>query len=243
MSWLTHLGAGLDRAAARDAQRPDRLGSPVVALAGPGRGPGHGTRSGVGVEGVGLTLGPARLAVRAVHLHNGDALGAQVPGQPGAVGSGAFHPDPLELTVPAQPSQQLTVAGRIGRELPVTELASDLVKHRRMVALAVGVDAARDRAPRRGGHAGHRRTSSARTGWVGTLRSGEADKTVMGASRTGSYEVTPPGRSRANGTTRQADRSRQGQQVRVSFTEGQTQRAVPGTSSLSCGTTPVRHPP
>jgi len=45
----------------------------------------------------------------------------------------------------------------------------------------------------------------------------------MGAFRTGSYEVTPPGRSRACGTARQADRSRQGQQVRVSLTESQTQ--------------------
>jgi len=40
---------------------------------------------------------------------------------------------------------------------------------------------------------------------------GQADKTVMGASCTGPYEVTSPGRSRASGTTRQADRSRQGQ--------------------------------
>ncbi len=56
----------------------------------------------------------------------------------------------------------------------------------------------------------------------------------MGAFRTGSYEVTPPGRSRVCGTARQADRSRQGQQVRVSLTESQTQRAGPSTSSLSC---------
>jgi len=103
-----------------------------------------------------------------------------------------------------------------------------------MVGLAVGVDAARDRA-RRGGHASHRRTSSARIGWVGTLRSREADKTAMGASCTGSYEVTPPGRSRVSGTAHQADRSRQGQQVHVSLTKGQTQRAVPGTSLLSYG--------
>ncbi len=57
----------------------------------------------------------------------------------------------------------------------------------------------------------------------------------MGAFRTGSYEVTPPGRSRACDTARQADRSRQGQQVRVSLTESQTQRAGPSTSSLSYG--------
>jgi hypothetical protein len=57
----------------------------------------------------------------------------------------------------------------------------------------------------------------------------------MGASCTGSYEVTSPGRSRASSTTHRVDRSRQGQQTRVSLTEGQTQRAVPGTSSLSYG--------
>src|SRR5664279_1516953 len=49
---------------------------------------------------------------------------------------------------------------------------------------------------------------------------------------TGSYEVTPPDRSRAIDTTRQADRSREGQQVRVGLSLSQTQREVPDTSSL-----------
>jgi len=57
----------------------------------------------------------------------------------------------------------------------------------------------------------------------------------MGASCTGSYEVTPPDRSRACGTARQADESIQRQQARVGLSVGQTQRAAPGTSSLSTG--------
>ena len=36
-----------------------------------------------------------------------------------------------------------------------------------------------------------------------------------------------------NDTTHRADGSRQGQQIHVRHTEGQTQRAVPGTSSLA----------
>src|SRR5664280_3664090 len=39
-----------------------------------------------------------------------------------------------------------------------------------------------------------------------------------------------------NDTTHRVDGSRQGQQIHVRHTEGQTQRAVPGTSSLSHGT-------
>ncbi len=153
-------------------------------------------------------------------------------GQPGAVGACAFHPDPADRAIAAQPGEQLSVAARDGWELPITELAAESVEYRRMVGLAVGVDTADDGA-RRGGHAGHRRTSSARTGWVGTLRSGGTDKTVMGASRTGSYEVTPPGRSRASDAAQQADRSRQGQHNRVSLTEGQARQPASRTSSLS----------
>jgi hypothetical protein len=83
-----------------------------------------------------------------------------VPGQRGAVGSGALHPDPIELTVPGQPRQQCPVAGGVGGELSVTELSTDMVEHRRVVGFAVSIDAARDRA-RRCCDAGHRRNSSA----------------------------------------------------------------------------------
>jgi len=75
----------------------------------------------------------------------------------------------------------------------------------------------------------------------------------MGAFRTGSYEVTPPGRSRACGTARQADRSRQGQQVRVSLTESKTQsgakyiltvlRLLGHARSRSAGLLPARMVP
>ena len=57
----------------------------------------------------------------------------------------------------------------------------------------------------------------------------------MGASCAGSYEVTPPAARVRNDTTHRVDGSRQGQQIHVRHTEGQTQRAVPGTSSLAYG--------
>ena len=54
-----------------------------------------------GVELIGLAVAAPLLTVRSIdldHLHPG-AL--QEPGQPGAVGAGALHPDPRQLTEPA----------------------------------------------------------------------------------------------------------------------------------------------
>ena len=47
-----------------------------------------------------------------VDLHDLDAVAKQVPGQPGTVAAGAFHPDCLQLAVLAKPAQQGGVAGR-----------------------------------------------------------------------------------------------------------------------------------
>jgi hypothetical protein len=118
-----------------------------------------------------------------------------MPGQARAVGAGALHPDPGQLTEALQPPSQGRIARRGRRELVVTRLPAQMVDHRDMMGLAMGVNATDDNAGFTG-HARHCCTSSARTGWVSALRSGATDKTVMGASRTGSYQVTPPGRTR-----------------------------------------------
>jgi len=43
------------------------------------------------------------------HLQHLDPGGVQVPHQPGAVGAGAFHPDPGDVTVRAHPPQHRPV--------------------------------------------------------------------------------------------------------------------------------------
>ena len=73
----------------------------------------------------------------------------------------------------AEPIGQGTVARRGRGELPITELPADLVDHRGVVGLAVGVDPADHDAGCRTCHAGHAlpppldRSGEARRGRVG----------------------------------------------------------------------------
>jgi len=145
------------RPAAGDPQDPDRLDPPVTSLRGAGGGAGQrGTGRRVGVQRIGLALGPASLAIWSVDLDDARAHPAQMPRKGGTVGAGALHPHPLELTVAAQPGQQSPVAGRGCGELPVAELTANLVDHRGVVGLAMSVNAADDGdRGRRAGHAGH----------------------------------------------------------------------------------------
>jgi hypothetical protein len=62
---------------------------------------------------------------------------------------------------------------------------------------------------------------------------GQADKPVMGAFAQAPMRSRHPTARVRNDTTHRVDGSRQGQQIHVRHTEGQTQRAVPGTSSLA----------
>ena len=87
----------------------------------------------------------------------------------------------------AQPGQQRSVAGRGGRELAIAEHAADLVDHRGVVGLAVGVHAARD-VSLPGCHAGLPSFRSHRSGRHAPAGAGGQDSD--GASRTGSYQVT-----------------------------------------------------
>ncbi|GAA0915143.1 hypothetical protein GCM10009574_019070 [Streptomyces asiaticus] len=98
---LVHrLSAGLDGAAARDPQDPDRLDQTVPALGNAGGPPGqHGHRGGVGVDRIGFALHPPRLAVGAVDVDDRDAGGGQHPGEFGPVGAGALHAHRDELAV------------------------------------------------------------------------------------------------------------------------------------------------
>jgi hypothetical protein len=99
------------------------------------------TRRGDGVNRIGLAFAAADLPVRAVHLDHPDAGPSQVPAQAGAVGPSALNTDKAYLTVPAQPRQQLSTAGRRRVEGLDTEHTADLIDHRDHVHIRVRVDA------------------------------------------------------------------------------------------------------
>jgi hypothetical protein len=139
-------GAGLDRAAAGHAQRPDALhragaGLPCAARGAGQHRPGRGDR----IDRIGLALSPPGLAVGPAGLDHGQALSGQVAGQAGAAGAGALHPDldqPAEAGQPGQPGQpgqQRPVAGRGRGELGVTEQPPAAVDRGRVLGSAVRV--------------------------------------------------------------------------------------------------------
>jgi hypothetical protein len=88
---------GLEGAAARHPQDPEHLD---LALAGLGRGGGHSGQGrpggGLGIDRVRLAVSPPQAGVRPVDLDSLQPVGAHEPGQPSAVGAGAFDPDPLD---------------------------------------------------------------------------------------------------------------------------------------------------
>ena len=86
---------------------------PSLVLASPQASPGlGGAGGGDGVLGVGLALEPPALAVGTVDFDDADALGLEVAGEPGAIGTRPFDADQLDRTEVAQPAQQLLVAAR-----------------------------------------------------------------------------------------------------------------------------------
>ena len=138
-------GAGLDRGAPRQRQRPDRLDATV-------RGLGHssgvaaerGAGCGLGVDGVGLAAAASRLAVRAVHLHHLDAGRGEVPGQARTVGSGALDSDTAHSAPRLQPAGELVIAAGIGRELRRAQQPPGRVDRGGDMNVFVGVDPAED---------------------------------------------------------------------------------------------------
>jgi hypothetical protein len=100
------VGAVSNRAAAGHPQAAQRL-DPHVSLFRHGGSPARqrGTGGGLGVDRVGLALPAAHSAVRAVDLHHRHVLGAQEPGQAGAVHAGALDTDQHQAAEPGQPRQ------------------------------------------------------------------------------------------------------------------------------------------
>jgi hypothetical protein len=122
------------------------------------------------VDGIGLALAPAFLAVRAVDLENFYARSPQVAGQAGPIRAGALHPDPHRRAERAQPDQQRLVARRGGRKLLHPQQTADAIKCSGYMHIQVRVHATRDRA--RGIYHCHRHPYLSRlgSGWHRRLR-------------------------------------------------------------------------
>ncbi len=139
-------GAVLVRRLVQHLQDTHSLHHPVAGL-GDARRRACQRRSGsrFGVDRVGLAAQPACLAVGPVDLDDLDALPAQVPGQPGAVGAGALDTDLVDLAVAAHPPEQFGVAGGgvVERRGP-GDVPGRGVDHHRHVRVGMGVHPARD---------------------------------------------------------------------------------------------------
>jgi hypothetical protein len=135
------LGSGEPEMA--DLVDADRLDVAVAGLRGAEMIVGlRSTRRLDGVEGVGLPLPAASLAVRAVDLDHLHTRRAQQAGQARPVAASALHPDPDHRPEPAQPAEQLVLARTRGCELRYAEQAADRVERSSDMHIEVGVHAA-----------------------------------------------------------------------------------------------------
>jgi len=188
------IGALVDGAAAGHPQVAERLDTAVTLFGSAGPIPGQDGLGGLDrVDGVGLALEASSLTVGTVDLDRLNVLLAQKPGQPGPVGTGAFHPDPRQAADGAHPGQQRGVPGLVGRELPGAQHPPHLVDHSGGVGVLVGVDSTSDLNGQRvlGCNGGHRRPVARDWGQGGTHQPSGRTRQRWGLWP-GSYKVTPP---------------------------------------------------
>jgi hypothetical protein len=126
----------------------------------------RGTRRFDRVELIRLAVPATLLPVRAVDLDHQHALTAQMARQPGAIGTRAFHPDPIDRAERGQPAGQRDITRRRRRERLDTQHPAITVDRRRDMHIRVGIDSARDWA--RGLYDGHRHPFSLKRSRGGT---------------------------------------------------------------------------
>ncbi len=107
-----------------------------------------------GVDWIGLAVAASQLAVRAIHLHHGHALGVQEAREFGSVATGSLNADTLDRTESPQPGKQRAEAGGARRERSHSELGAPRVERGNHVLVAVRVRPSRDARGRfcNGGH-------------------------------------------------------------------------------------------
>ena len=80
------------------------------------------------VDRVGLAMAASQLAVRAIDLHDGHAVGVQEARESRSVAAGPFDADAFDRTESPKPDERRAVAGRSRRERPYSELSATLVE-------------------------------------------------------------------------------------------------------------------
>ncbi len=96
----------------------------------------------LGVDGIGLAALTTHLAVRSVHLHDLDAVGLEVTGETGAVGTSALDADLHEGAEAPEPARQRRVALGVGVKGRRVEDLSSFVHDGCYVDVLVGVNSA-----------------------------------------------------------------------------------------------------
>src|SRR5664280_1917254 len=124
-----------------------------------------------GVDRVALAAPMPGRAIRPVHLHDSQAVAAQIAVQPGAVAAGALDAEPPGRTQLAHPADQLAVAAGRGRDLQLTEAAAQCIERDRNMHILMGVDTDDD-TRWIGGQTGHDLLLLLRRTWVITGRAG-----------------------------------------------------------------------
>jgi hypothetical protein len=148
-SQVAHLGDGLHSGVAGRAlghhQNPDGLDWTHFGLAGT-RSPT--ADSGTGrldrIEGVGLAVIAAGLAVRSIDLDNLQAPPPQEPGKAHPIGTGSLDADLAHLAELLEPGQQRLEAGGVRRERFGPHQPSQWIECRDNVGVEMGVDTTRD---------------------------------------------------------------------------------------------------
>jgi hypothetical protein len=141
-------GAGLHRSCSSHAQLAEGLDRAGARLGGHGGFAGeHCPGGGFGVDGVGLAVSAAVLAVGSVHLDDLRPACAQVAGQPRPPRAAALDAHHHELAEAAQPGEQTPVAVAGRRKFRRGQNAADVVDHRSDVHVLVSIHTAENPAP------------------------------------------------------------------------------------------------
>ena len=178
--------AALHRRTTHDPQRTNRFDITITSLRDRVRGPvQRSPRGSLGIDRVRLPPPATVLTVRTINLNDRDTRTGEVTTQPHTPRTRSLDADPVELTEPAEPGEQLTVPGPGRRETRRPQHAADLIDRRRDVHFAVRVNTA-DHIHLRLCHRGHVISFGS-----GTCPPVGTDRTRL-RPRQGSYQVTSP---------------------------------------------------
>ena len=126
----------------RDLERPDHLDDTVPGFGGRGRlARQHGPGGALGIDGVGLADGAARVPVPPIHFDDTMPRAADRAGQAGAIAAGALDAKRLDPPVGVGPRDQRPIPAQVGDEGLIAEADPSGVDRHRDVDMLVGVNA------------------------------------------------------------------------------------------------------